>query len=60
MASPAEGARTPLYCATSPEVAGESGRYYDDCRPREPSAAATPALAEELCARSAEWVAGAT
>jgi retinol dehydrogenase 12 len=60
MASPAEGARTPLYCATSPEVAGESGRYYDDCRARDPSAAATPALAEELWARSAEWTAGAT
>jgi retinol dehydrogenase-12 len=56
MQSPAEGARTSLYCATSPEVAGESGHYYDDCRRKEPSAIATPELAAELWARSIAWV----
>ena len=55
MASPAQGARTSLYCATSPEVAGESGGYYDDCRCREPAAAATAGLAAELWRRSVEW-----
>ncbi len=32
-----QGARTSLYCATSAEVAGESGRYYDSCKQTEPS-----------------------
>ncbi|MGN6871103.1 MAG: SDR family oxidoreductase [Solirubrobacteraceae bacterium] len=55
MDSPERGARTSLYCATSDEVAGETGRYYDDCRPKEPGAAATAALAAELWRRSSEW-----
>jgi len=55
MDSPEHGARTSLYCATAPELAGESGRYYDDCRPKEPGAAATAALAAELWRRSCEW-----
>ncbi len=56
MRSPAEGAKTSLYCAASPEVAAESGHYYDDCRRKEPSATATPELAEELWDRSVGWV----
>ena len=56
MRSPAEGATTSLYCATSPEVAAESGHYYDDCHRKEPSAAATPQLAAELWDRSIAWV----
>ncbi|MFL5823611.1 MAG: SDR family oxidoreductase [Solirubrobacteraceae bacterium] len=56
MLSPAEGARTSLYCATSPEVEDESGCYYDDCQRTEPSAVATPELAAELWARSSSWV----
>jgi dehydrogenase/reductase SDR family protein 13 len=56
MQSPAEGARTSLYCATSPDVADESGQYYDDCRRKEPSAVATPELAAELWQRSLAWV----
>jgi dehydrogenase/reductase SDR family protein 13 len=55
MGSPEQGARTSLYCATSPEVADQSGRYYDDCRPKEPGAAATATLAAELWRRSSEW-----
>ena len=56
MRSPADGAKTTLYCATSPEVAAESGHYYDDCRRKEPSAVATPQLAAELWDRSIAWV----
>jgi retinol dehydrogenase 12 len=55
MLSVDDGAKTPLYCATSPEVAGESGLFYDKCAHREPSRAATPELAAELWRRSEEW-----
>lgn len=55
MRSSAEGARTSIWCATASELAGVSGRYYDDCREKEPSAVATPALAAELWARSLAW-----
>ncbi|MBX3250437.1 MAG: SDR family oxidoreductase [Myxococcales bacterium] len=51
-----EGAKTQLHCATSPEVASESGLYYDLCKPREPSSVARDeALAEELWRRSEAW-----
>jgi NAD(P)-dependent dehydrogenase (short-subunit alcohol dehydrogenase family) len=38
--SPEEGAKTMVYLASSPEVAGRSGGYYDRCAPAEPSRAA--------------------
>jgi NAD(P)-dependent dehydrogenase (short-subunit alcohol dehydrogenase family) len=60
MGSPEQGARTSVYCATSPEVAQETGRYYEDCRQLEPSRAATPALAAELWRRSEAWVGSET
>jgi retinol dehydrogenase-12 len=50
-----QGARTSLYCATSAEVAGESGRYYDDCQRAEPSKVATPELATRLWEYSGGW-----
>jgi NAD(P)-dependent dehydrogenase (short-subunit alcohol dehydrogenase family) len=56
MLSPADGAKTTLYCATSPGVAAESGQYYDDCRRQPASAVATPELASELWERSVDWV----
>ena len=56
MRSPAEGAKTSLFCATSPEVADESGHYYDDCRRLDPNPAATPQLAAELWDRSIAWL----
>ena len=34
--SPAKGARTSIYLASSPEVAGVSGKYFVKCRQREP------------------------
>ncbi len=57
MKSTEEGARTSVYCATAPELAGESGGYYVDCRPREPAASVTVTLAAELWRRSSEWTA---
>ena len=36
-----QGARTSLYCATAPELAEVSGKYYDDSAEREPSPVAT-------------------
>jgi NAD(P)-dependent dehydrogenase (short-subunit alcohol dehydrogenase family) len=43
--SSAEGARTSLYLATSPDVAGVTGKYFDKCRPVEPSPAAQDMVA---------------
>lgn len=57
MLSTEEGAATSLYCATSPEVAQQTGLYYDKCRVKEPSKLAhDSALAAELWRRSEEWV----
>jgi retinol dehydrogenase 12 len=50
-----QGAETSLYCAASPEVASQSGLFYDKCAPREPSSVAAPALAAELWKHSEEW-----
>ena len=52
-----QGAETSLYCAASPDVAGESGLFYDKCAHREPNSVATPELAAELWKRSEEWAA---
>jgi len=50
-----QGAATSLYCATSPQVAMETGRFYDNCREREPSAVATEQLGKILWERSEAW-----
>ncbi|HKD89511.1 MAG TPA: SDR family oxidoreductase, partial [Streptosporangiaceae bacterium] len=47
-----QGAQTSLYCATSPELADVSGRYYDNCAEREPNPVATAELAGQLWQRS--------
>jgi retinol dehydrogenase-12 len=52
-----QGAQTSLYCATSPELAEVSGRYYDNCAESEPSPVATAELAGQLWDRSEEWTA---
>jgi len=57
MKSNEEGARTSLYCATSPDVAGDSGKYYDECAEKEPNKRATPELGAELWQKSEEWTA---
>lgn len=57
MKSPEQGAYSSVYCATSPEVAGETGLYYDaDGSKKESSAPARDLrLAEDLWEKSAEW-----
>ena len=57
MLSVSDGAATSVYCATSAEVAGDSGLFYDKCAVREASAVATPSLAAELWQRSEDWTA---
>lgn len=55
-----EGARTPLYCATAPELATVSGRYYEKSReaPCNPLAD-DPGLAGELWVRTEAAIASA-
>jgi retinol dehydrogenase 12 len=50
-----EGARTSVYCATSPDVGSQSGLFYDKCQVRPASQVATPELAGQLWKHSAEW-----
>jgi NAD(P)-dependent dehydrogenase (short-subunit alcohol dehydrogenase family) len=57
MDSPRNGARTSVYCAAAPELADETGLYYDECAPRQPGSAVTASLAAELWQRSEAWVA---
>jgi retinol dehydrogenase 12 len=57
MLSVDEGAATSVYCATSAEVADESGLFYDKCAHRAASPAATPVLGAELWQRSEAWTA---
>jgi len=40
MISPEKGARTSIYLASSPEVEGVTGKYFDNCKERFPSRAA--------------------
>ena len=55
--SPEKGARTTLHCATSADAAGQTGLYYDECRPRTPSRVARDAaLARTLWEKSEAWV----
>lgn len=58
MISTDEGAATTLYCATAPEIANQSGLYYDKCAVKSPSRVGQDeALAAELWRRSEVWVA---
>jgi NAD(P)-dependent dehydrogenase (short-subunit alcohol dehydrogenase family) len=56
MKSPEKGAETSLYCATDPALSQVSGRFYTNCKEKEPNKLATPAMAAELWARSEEFV----
>lgn len=59
MLSNEQGARTPLYCASAPELAAASGRYYDRCREVNPNPLADDeAIAQELWARTEAAVDG--
>ena len=56
MKSNEDGATAVLRCATSVELAGETGNYYDRLQRAEPSnAAQDESLARELWNRSTEW-----
>jgi retinol dehydrogenase-12 len=58
MHSNEQGARTPLYCATAPELRGVSGRYYNRSREVSPNPVAeSEALAGELWDRTEQIVA---
>jgi retinol dehydrogenase 12 len=54
-----QGAATSLYCTWSPDVAQASGRFYDRCAERAPSAVATPELGGLLWERSESWISAA-
>ena len=55
-----EGARTQLYCATAPELAGVSGRYYEKVREARCNPLADDAtLARELWTRTEAAIAEA-
>jgi retinol dehydrogenase 12 len=54
-----EGAKTTIFCATSPDVENETALYYDKCRIKAPtSVGQNTALAAELWRKSEEWVHG--
>ncbi len=53
MLSVEEGAKTSIYCATSPDVRDDDGLYYDACRQKQPSALALDeGLAKKLWSES--------
>jgi len=57
MKSPEKGARTSVYLATSPEVEGVTGRYFVNCREKQPAPHATdPDTARRLWGISEELV----
>ena len=58
MRTPAQGAANSIYLATSPEVAGVSGAYYEGARQVEPSAAAQDAAAGERLWRESARLTG--
>lgn len=56
MKSSEDGAKTTIYCATEPTLASQTGRYYDDCKERQPNPLAEDRrLASELWSRSEAW-----
>jgi NAD(P)-dependent dehydrogenase (short-subunit alcohol dehydrogenase family) len=46
----AQGAKTSIYLASSPEVKGVSGKYFDQCKPKK-----TSALADDVALRKKLW-----
>ncbi|MEO8544387.1 MAG: SDR family oxidoreductase [Burkholderiaceae bacterium] len=61
MISTEAGARTTLHCASAPQLAAETGLYYDKCVARTPSVMAQDSeLAAQLWRHSAQWTRVAT
>ena len=60
MLSNEKGARTQVWCATAPDLATNSGRYYYECREARGTALSRDeALAAELYDHTARAIAGA-
>jgi NAD(P)-dependent dehydrogenase (short-subunit alcohol dehydrogenase family) len=56
MISVEEGAKTQIYCASSPDCANEDGLYYTKCKVKKPlPLAEDEALAKELWDKSVAW-----
>jgi retinol dehydrogenase 12 len=53
-----QGARTSLYCATTPPEMLKNGAYYEECAERQPSRVATRELGEQLWRHSEAWTQG--
>ena len=53
-----QGARDPVRCATDPDLASASGRYYENGQQRAASPVATAELAGQLWEHSEAWTAG--
>ena len=57
MISPAEGAKTSLYCACKESAAEKTGLYWNECQPQRPSRQAQDEqLAAQLWQKSQDWV----
>ena len=55
--TPEEGAQTVIYCCVDPSVANQTGLYYAECKPKNPSALAqSEAEAEKLWSFSEDIV----
>ena len=60
MKTPAQGAGTPIYLASSPEVAGVTGRYFVNRKPKTSSKAAYDTAAAARLWRASADLAGMT
>ena len=60
MKTPAQGASTPVYLASSPEVEGVTGRYFVDCKPRTSSKASYDTTAAAQLWQASAGLAGMT
>ena len=60
MKTPAQGAGTSIYLASSPEVEGITGRYYADCKPKTSSKASYDATAAARLWQASTDLAGMT
>jgi NAD(P)-dependent dehydrogenase (short-subunit alcohol dehydrogenase family) len=56
--TPEKGAETVIYLASSPDIHGESGGYYFDCKPLTPSAAGQDDAAAERLWQMSEQLVG--
>jgi NAD(P)-dependent dehydrogenase (short-subunit alcohol dehydrogenase family) len=58
MLSPEQGARTPIYLASSPEVEGVTGQYFVKCKPRRSAAASYDEAAQRRLWEISEQMTG--